>query len=89
MSQAIWTQVTPCHTASEFIRAMIANVVLDADTVTSNMAARLSTCSLGHVLFLKNQVPLSDFHLFVSHRGDLKSDPLIQSRRAARTYAKK
>lgn len=41
----------------------IVNVVLDADTVTHNLAARLSTCLLGHVLFLKNQVPLSDFHL--------------------------
>ncbi|KAL4067184.1 hypothetical protein V8B97DRAFT_2009570 [Scleroderma yunnanense] len=36
---------------------MIADVALDADTVTHAMAARLSTCLLGHVLFLKNQVP--------------------------------
>ncbi|KAF8548505.1 hypothetical protein OG21DRAFT_1526443, partial [Imleria badia] len=32
-------------------------VVLDTDVVSDNMAARLCTSFLGHVLFLKNQVP--------------------------------
>ena len=37
----------------------IPTVVLDTDVVSDNMAARLCTSFLGHVLFLKNQVPLS------------------------------
>ncbi|KIM60793.1 hypothetical protein SCLCIDRAFT_123340 [Scleroderma citrinum Foug A] len=52
---------------------MIANVVLDADTVTHNMATRLSTCSLGHVLFLKNQVPFPVVQLARMPRSDASS----------------
>ena len=37
----------------------IPTVVLDADVVSDNMAAKLCTSFLGHVLFLKNQIPLS------------------------------
>ncbi|KAF9224629.1 hypothetical protein BS17DRAFT_766608 [Gyrodon lividus] len=35
----------------------IPTVVLDTDVVTDNMAARLCISLLGHVMFLKNQVP--------------------------------
>ncbi|KAH7888278.1 hypothetical protein F5I97DRAFT_1926702 [Phlebopus sp. FC_14] len=38
-------------------RSKIPTVVLDADVVTDNMAARLCVSLLGHVMFLKNQVP--------------------------------
>lgn len=34
-------------------------VVLDVDVLTDTIAARLATSLLGHVLFLKNQIPLS------------------------------
>jgi hypothetical protein len=33
-------------------------VRLDTDVITDMMAARLATSLLGHILFLKNQVPL-------------------------------
>lgn len=36
----------------------IPTVYVNNDVVTSAMAARLATSMLGHVLFLKNQVPL-------------------------------
>lgn len=38
--------------------ARIPAVYVNNDVVTSAMAARLATSMLGHVLFLKNQVPL-------------------------------
>lgn len=34
-------------------------VVLDVDCITDTLAARLAISLLGHVLFLKNQIPLS------------------------------
>lgn len=34
-------------------------VVLEVDYITDTVAARLATSLLGHVLFLKNQIPLS------------------------------
>lgn len=34
-------------------------VVLEVDCITDTVAARLATSLLGHVLFLKNQIPLS------------------------------
>ena len=33
-------------------------VRLDVDLITDSMAGRLATSLLGHVLFLKNQIPL-------------------------------
>lgn len=33
-------------------------VRLDVDVITDSMAGRLATSLLGHVLFLKNQIPL-------------------------------
>ena len=39
--------------------SMVPTVVLDTDVVSHNMAARLCISFLGHLLFLKNQVPLS------------------------------
>jgi hypothetical protein len=33
-------------------------VTLDVDVLTDSIAARLATSLLGHVLFLKNQIPL-------------------------------
>lgn len=33
-------------------------VRLDVDVITDSIAGRLATCLLGHVLFLKNQIPL-------------------------------
>lgn len=47
--------ITPPAPAS---RGSIPLVKLDVDLVTDAMAARLATSLLGHVLFLKNQVPL-------------------------------
>jgi hypothetical protein len=36
----------------------IPSITLDADLVTDSMAARLCISLIGHVLFLKSQVPL-------------------------------
>ncbi|KAG1815888.1 hypothetical protein EV424DRAFT_1411322 [Suillus variegatus] len=36
----------------------IPSITLDADLVTDSMAARLCISLVGHVLFLKSQVPL-------------------------------
>jgi len=40
------------------VTSAMPTVVLDTDVVSDNMAARLCASFLGHVLFLKNQVPL-------------------------------
>lgn len=48
-------------TQEEVIRRrdmQIPTVILDAQSVTHPMAAALATSLLGHVLFLKNQIPL-------------------------------
>lgn len=36
----------------------IPSITIDADVITDVMAARLATSLLGHILFLKSQVPL-------------------------------
>ncbi|KAH7922880.1 hypothetical protein BV22DRAFT_1016464 [Leucogyrophana mollusca] len=48
----------------------IPTVVLDADIITDAMAARLSTSFLGHVLFLKSQVPFPVAQLARMPGGD-------------------
>jgi hypothetical protein len=48
----------------------IPHVTLDADIITDTMASRLAMSLLGHILFLKSQVPLyvkSTSHKFISH----------------------
>ncbi|KAF8552631.1 hypothetical protein OG21DRAFT_1415764 [Imleria badia] len=45
------------RTSSIVVTSTVPTVVLDTDVVSDNMAARLCTSFLGHVLFLKNQVP--------------------------------
>jgi hypothetical protein len=44
--------------SSAIFKGRIPRVDLDGEAITDAMAARLATCLLGHVLFLKNQVPL-------------------------------
>lgn len=50
---------TSARTPSIATTSAVPTVVLDTDVVSDNMAARLCISFLGHVLFLKNQVPLS------------------------------
>lgn len=52
-------ETTSARTLSIAVASTVPTVVLDTDVVSDNMAARLCTSFLGHVLFLKNQVPLS------------------------------
>jgi len=46
------------HQIHETPTRRIPEVHLDVDFITDVIAARLATSLLGHVLFLKNQVPL-------------------------------
>ncbi|KAF8125497.1 hypothetical protein EV363DRAFT_1225895, partial [Boletus edulis] len=50
-------KMTNARASSIAVTSTIPTVVLDTDAVSDNMAARLCTSFLGHVLFLKNQVP--------------------------------
>jgi hypothetical protein len=52
-------EATSARTLGIAVTSTVPTVVLDTDVVSDNMAARLCTSFLGHVLFLKNQVPLS------------------------------
>lgn len=51
-------ETTKVTTPSIAATSTVPTVVLDTDVVSDNMAARLCISFLGHVLFLKNQVPL-------------------------------
>ena len=52
-------EISSAKTLSTAVTSTVPTVMLDTDVVSDNMAARLCTSFLGHVLFLKNQVPLS------------------------------
>lgn len=51
-------ETTGARTPNVAVTSTVPTVVLDTDVVSDNMAARLCISFLGHVLFLKNQVPL-------------------------------
>ncbi|KXN91135.1 hypothetical protein AN958_02819 [Leucoagaricus sp. SymC.cos] len=53
-------------------------VALDVDVLTDIIAARLATSLLGHVLFLKNQIPLPILQLarLPSSKGNTKATKL-------------
>lgn len=44
--------------SAELPKSKIPSITLLSDVITDSMAARLGASLLGHVLFLKNQVPL-------------------------------
>lgn len=43
----------------------IPRVILDVESITNTLAAQLATSLLGHVLFLKSQIPLYDIPDFL------------------------
>jgi hypothetical protein len=51
-------QINGATTSCEITKLNLPVVALDVDVVTDAIAARLATSLLGHVLFLKNQIPL-------------------------------
>ncbi|KAG0692668.1 hypothetical protein DFH29DRAFT_1084594, partial [Suillus ampliporus] len=53
--------------------AKIPSVTLDADLVTDSMAARLCISLIGHVLFLKSQVPFPVMQMARMPGGDATS----------------
>ena len=57
------------------VNLKIPTVTLDAQVVTHPMAAALSTSLLGHVLFLKSQIPLyvMNFHVIVLQLSQRRS----------------
>ncbi|KDQ52026.1 hypothetical protein JAAARDRAFT_139351 [Jaapia argillacea MUCL 33604] len=54
-ASAAYTQRTPLQTDSRVYK--VPTVILEADRLNNTMAARLAMSLLGHVLFLKSQVP--------------------------------
>lgn len=61
-------EVTKTHVDEEEASERYPTAMIDVERISDVMAARLTICLLGHVLYLKGQIPLyDDIRLYSKH----------------------